>query len=150
MFWFILRRNWWKITKTLIVGSFVLFAVLFASIFYWFNNNIYNDSWFNEVIWKAKTERRSSGDPPSVCDSKRIYMAEDLQRRMLKKGMTRQEVMALLGRPSALWSVRDKSAMSYYLGCDRDIFTSIIIFEVKFDKHQRMISSSWYPEPTPP
>lgn len=146
MFWFILRRNWWKITKTFLLVGVLLFIGFSGWVYYALTNNVYNDWWFDKAIWKSKTEKSKTLQIGSVCDSKRIYMADDLQRRVLKKGMTRQQVQALLGRADAQATAQNKKSLNYYLGCS----WGIDIFEVEFDKHQKMIRSSWHGELTPP
>ena len=138
MFWFVLRRNWWKITKTLLLGGTLLFAGFCGYVFFALTNNVYNDWWFDEAIWKSQLEKSKTLQIISVCDSKRIYMADDLQRRVLKKGMTRQKVLALLGRPNAQNAAYSKISLAYYLGCDSDV----VVYEIEFDKHQKVINSS--------
>lgn len=146
MFWFVLRRNWWKITKTLLLGGTLLFAGFCGYVFFALTNNVYNDWWFDEAIWKNQPEKSKTLQIASVCDSKRIYMADDLQRRILKKGMTRQQVQVLLGRADAQATAQNKKSLNYYLGCS----WGIDIFEIEFDKQQKMIRSSWHGELTPP
>ena len=136
MFWFVLRRNWWKITKTLLLGGTLLFAGFCGYVFFALTNNVYNDWWFDEAIWKNQPKTTSDRD-------NRMYMSEDLQQRILKKGMTRQQIRALLGRPDAQDFAQNKKSLYYHLGSD----WHLVLLEIEFDKHDKMLSSSLF---TPP
>ena len=50
----------------------------------------------------------------------RVYMVDDLLTRYKLSGMTRQEIVQLLGDPSETWYFKEENNIVYYLGTNED------------------------------
>jgi hypothetical protein len=67
-------------------------------------------------------------------ECKRGDMAYDLKKRILARGVSKQDVMILLGRPS----LEDSNAIEYDLGKCMHVYHALRIY---FDENSRLINS---------
>ncbi len=69
---------------------------------------------FNEYKSHISTERWLNNP------GERVYMVDDLLTRYKLSGMTRQEIVQLLGDPSETWYFKEENNIVYYLGTNED------------------------------
>jgi hypothetical protein len=118
----------------LIKASSVVFAVITVLItivfFSWwmFKDPImFGSEKFDQVKWMQSLATINT-------ECKRGDMAYDLQKNILSKGVKREAVTALLGRPS----YEEKNAMEYDLGKCMHVYHGLLIF---FDDDNKLVQS---------
>jgi hypothetical protein len=84
---------------------------------------------FNSVQWKAVARTSSNGKI-------RGRMIDDLLQAHNIKGMTRAQLLALLGNDDNSKGKPTKGDLTYYLGSDR--FMGMVFLEVIFDRNDRV------------
>jgi hypothetical protein len=103
-----------RVVVQAVVGGVVGLFIAFFGWEYVVDSLQYNvEFWlepFESAVWKA--EKPTGG----IQHTERRCMIRDLSRRHLKRGMTRAEVVALLGEPRGLHGAR---TMDYWLGYPR-------------------------------
>lgn len=116
--------------KKLIIIYFVLIViVLFGGIYYFLISlSIINRQEFDSNLWKKETDRR-------------IYMLSDLEEKYLRKGMSKKEVILLLGSPDGLFPDGDnftwKNKTGYDLG---EVHLDKCDYVLIFNQKQEVIS----------
>ncbi len=113
------------------------FALLAASPFLFFAGWVAVDAVqerlsrrpFNSVEWKAAARTSSNYEV-------RGRMIDDLLRTHNLKGMTRAQLLALLGEDDNSKGKPTKGGMTYHLGSDG--FMGIVFLEVAFDRSNRV------------
>lgn len=118
----------------LIKWSSIIFAVLTLIItvvfFGWwmFKDSIeFGSEKFDQVKWMQYA-------PNLQNECKRGEMAYDLQKNILTRGLRRDEVTAMLGRPS----YEEANAINYDLGKCMHVYHGLLVY---FDANNRLINS---------
>ena len=107
-------------------GAIVYLAVIFYPAF----NNPFNDLSFNREIWRS-----ADGQNPRCPRGQMIY---DLQTKYLSKGMTRDEVIRLLGKPDFESANQINYMIGFWTGFMKiDIDT----FDLHFDRNNKLMSA---------
>jgi hypothetical protein len=109
-------------TVFLFVGLILL--LFFARQLYGLFNNPFNDKRFSREVW---LEHANSKDP----DNPRGRMASDLRRRILRDGMSKEQVIEFLGEPDFS---ADDNAYKYNLGAWSGFRIDYDPFDVYFDE----------------
>ena len=100
-------------------------ASRFLSDFYGLVNNPFNDRRFSEKEWK---EFHLSDEP----NNPRGRMAYDIRDHVLKTGMKRQDVLAILGQPDLY---EGQEYISYNLGMWSGFRMDYDSLDIHFDEH---------------
>ncbi len=102
-------KTWWGKVIAVLVALFISLSVV-VGFYLWQLSGIFPDNInFNPVLWQTSTTDEQ--------DTPRCLMKSDLEQNHLKLGMTRAEVIALLGNEGI-----SEQGLSYYLGfCDFSI-----------------------------
>ncbi len=115
----------------ILAGAFAVFTVLVTIVFF---------------SWWAMRERLSFGDQPfdpvrwmapidTAHPCTRGDMVRDVKQRLLHRGMSKTEIMVLLGRPA--WE--DEAQIEYDLGfCHGDVHG----LRLYFDQQERLVHSA--------
>lgn len=110
-------------------------AVVVSAGIVWYALNLhevldepFDDLCFDQEAWRAQ---HNSSDP----DNPRGKMVADLQRRCLRKGMTRQEVLDLLGEPDF---AKEPTLFMYNLGAWSGFRIDYDTLDVHFDTDGRL------------
>jgi hypothetical protein len=114
------------------LAVFALASILAAGVLYGIHRRYYGNIKFNRQQWIASADRGA--------DNPRLRMYKDLQQRYLRKGMTRQEVRHLLGKPD--YDSSSKDVDSYFLGVLGLMSVDATILEVHYDKADRVVSTA--------
>jgi len=85
-------------------------AVLLLAFLAWFLFPILNIPYSKERWVAYKTYERII----TVTDRQR--MTDDLIKNHLKVGMSKEQIMALLGKPSLVWEYKEDRSFEYYVG----------------------------------
>ena len=121
------QKKWLRILLWL-AGGLTLIAVIAAGvigyIFYDLINNPFNDRRFQETVWK---EYYQNDDP----DNPRGNMAYHLRDKVLKAGMSMDEVRAILGNPD--YSETENS-LQYNLGMWSGFRMDYDSFDIYFEE----------------
>lgn len=107
-------------------GTILVFSLGVLILFqYWMQgfNNPFNDLPFDQKTWASNANSRDNDNP-------RGLMADDLLRKHLRKGMTRNQVQALLGEPDFSSS---SNPWEYMLGCWSGFRMDADTLDVYFD-----------------
>jgi hypothetical protein len=118
-------KTWWG--KTILVLT-VLFLLLGAYIAYslWQLNQIFPDGVaFDPALWRTA----DTGEQ----DNPRCLMQADLEQNHLKLGMTKAEVISLLGEPE-----RAEQTTSYYLGFCNPFGVDAVALGLEFDSNDKL------------
>lgn len=112
-------------------AALVIFTILLTIVFFiWWafkDQFVFNGEPFDQAKWIQLA-------PNTKNECKRGDMAYDLQQNILTKGVQREAVTALLGRPA----FEEKNAIEYDLGKCMHVYHGLLIF---FDENNRLISS---------
>jgi hypothetical protein len=100
------------------IGTLLVGAIMFASLF----APPFEERPFSQDIWLAN---HNNPDPLNP----RVEMADDLMKHHLRKGMSRRDVLRLLGRPDRL---DEQRRVSYHIGM-QGFVTDPGQLEVEFD-----------------
>ncbi|MEK9826107.1 MAG: hypothetical protein VW395_07515 [Methylotenera sp.] len=113
-------------TAALVIFTIVLTIVFF--IWWAFKDQfVFNGEPFDQAKWiQLATSTKN--------ECKRGDMAYDLQQNILTRGVPREAVTALLGRPA----FEEKNAIEYDLGKCMHVYHGLLIF---FDENNRLINS---------
>lgn len=107
------------------------FTVVLTIVFFtWWamkDSVVFGNEKFDQVKWIQDAATIQT-------ECKRGDMAYDLQQRVLARGVPRQAVMALLGRPS----YEDNTTIEYDLGKCMHVYHGLRIF---FDENNRLLHS---------
>lgn len=120
-----------RIMSTLAIGFAVLTVLITVVFFGWWamrEQLVFGHEHFDPVRWMAPVSNQKS-----ACD--RGNMVLDIQQRLLKPGMTRGEVTALLGRPA--WD--DPTQIEYELGVCVWVVHGLRVY---FDANEKLTHSS--------
>lgn len=112
-------------------AALVVFTILLTIVFFiWWafkDKFVFNGEPFDQVKWiQLATSTKN--------ECKRGDMAYDLQQNILSKGVQREAVTALLGRPA----FEEKNSIEYDLGKCMHVYHGLLIF---FDENNRLINS---------
>ncbi|HQS38186.1 MAG TPA: hypothetical protein PK571_08125, partial [Methylotenera sp.] len=112
-------------------AALVIFTILLTIVFFiWWafkDKFVFNGEPFDQVKWiQLATSTKN--------ECKRGDMAYDLQQNILSKGVQREAVTALLGRPA----FEEKNSIEYDLGKCMHVYHGLLIF---FDENNRLINS---------
>lgn len=124
---------WSKSLATLAAICFIVFAGWYYDKLL---NNHFDDWWFDQTIWQAQ-----SNSTIGNIENPRGKMVHDLRQRVLKPGMPRKQVLALLGPPDA---GQTRSSLSYYVGWWSGFRMDPDIFKIEFDKSDRLLKAYSY------
>lgn len=119
-----------KLIKTASIALAIFTLVLTIVFFIWWafkDKFVFNGEKFDQVKWI-----QLSNSTKNEC--KRGDMAYDLQQNILARGVRREAVTALLGRPA----FEEPNAIEYDLGKCMHVYHGLIIF---FDDQNRLINS---------
>lgn len=93
---------------------------------------------FDRAIWLSASGTDRTDNP-------RRPMAEDLQRRLLHKGMTRRQVEAIIGKPDSTSEYdRERGIEDYRLGYWSFLGDDVSDLQVYYDKHGTLIRTQIY------
>ncbi len=111
--------------------TFAVFTLILTIVFFtWWafkDKFVFNGDKFEQVKWiQLATSTKN--------ECKRGDMAYDLQQNILTRGVKREAVTALLGRPA----IEENNAIEYDLGKCMHVYHGLLIF---FDEHNRLINS---------
>jgi hypothetical protein len=114
----------------LILAALVLVAATgYAGLRWWkLRANHYDDQPFERQVWLSNAGSSDQKNP-------RGLMAYDVQKRFLKRGMTREAVQKVLGKPDA---VKSERLYSYNIGNWGGCFLCAEVLEIGFDKNGRL------------
>lgn len=113
-------------TAALVVFTVVLTIVFF--IWWTFKDRfVFNGEKFDQVKWIQLATTTKN-------ECRRGDMAYDLQQNILTRGVQREAVTALLGRPA----FEDERSVEYDLGKCMHVYHGLLIF---FDENNRLINS---------
>jgi hypothetical protein len=112
-------------------AALVIFTILLTIVFFiWWtfkDRFVFNGEPFDQAKWiQLATSTKN--------ECKRGDMAYDLQQNILTRGVPREAVTALLGRPA----FEEKNAIEYDLGKCMHVYHGLLIF---FDENNRLINS---------
>lgn len=111
--------------------TFAVFTLILTIVFFiWWafkDKFVFNGDKFDQVKWIQLA-------PTTKNECKRGDMAYDLQQNILTRGVKREAVTALLGRPA----IEESNAIEYDLGKCMHVYHGLLIF---FDEHNRLINS---------
>jgi len=115
-------------TASMIFAAFTLIVTIVFFIWWAFKDQlVFNGEKFDQVKWiQLATATRN--------ECKRGDMAYDLQQNILIRGVKREAVTALLGRPA----FEAENAIEYDLGKCMHVYHGLLIF---FDSQNRLINS---------
>ena len=112
-------------------AALVVFTILLTIVFFiWWafkDKFVFNGEKFDQVQWIQLATTTKN-------ECKRGDMAYDLQQNILSKGVQREAVTALLGRPA----FEEKNSIEYDLGKFMHVYHGLLIF---FDEQNRLINS---------
>lgn len=126
--------RYWTFWRILFVslGTIAFFAIAFISWQYWLiKGGVFRTSSFDATEWKSL----KVGTADSSCY--RGGMVRDIQRNVLRVGLTREEVEQLLGAPDAS---RD-SIHEYVLGMCSGWRIDFDTLDVRFDSTGRLLTT---------
>jgi len=110
---------------------FAVFTIVLTIVFFtWWtfkDKFVFNGEKFDQVKWIQLATTTKN-------ECKRGDMAYDLQQNILTRGVKREAVTALLGRPA----FEEENAIEYDLGKCMHVYHGLLIF---FDEHNRLINS---------
>lgn len=101
----------------------VAFAGLIIYVRFYFFNNPFNDLRFDRNVWAAY---KDSSDP----NNPRGQMYEDMTKKVLKKGMSKEEVVTLLGEPDFS---KEKLIFKYNIGAWSGFRIDYDTLDIHFD-----------------
>jgi hypothetical protein len=112
-------------------AALVIFTLLLTIVFFiWWafkDRFVFNGEPFDQAKWiQLATSTKN--------ECKRGDMAYDLQQNILTRGVPREAVTALLGRPA----FEEKNAIEYDLGKCMHVYHGLLIF---FDEQNRLVNS---------
>ena len=103
----------------------------------WFYHTFFNDPfddwWFDAKIWKSQHNKSTSDNP-------RGKMASDLKNRVIKPGMTKTQILQMLGPPDFS---QNEATFTYNLGSWSGFRMDGDVFDVDFNKSGRVKSVGW-------
>ncbi len=112
-------------------AGLVIFTLLLTIVFFtWWafkDRFVFNGEPFDQAKWIQLATTTKN-------ECKRGDMAYDLQQNILTRGVPREAVTALLGRPA----FEEKNAIEYDLGKCMHVYHGLLIF---FDENNRLINS---------
>ena len=112
-------------------AALVIFTILVTIVFFiWWafkDQFVFNGEPFDQAKWIQLATTTKN-------ECKRGDMAYDLQQNILTRGVPREAVTALLGRPA----FEEKNAIEYDLGKCMHVYHGLLIF---FDENNRLINS---------
>ncbi len=117
---------------TFVVASLIAIVVGLIGVIYFYDQNPFDDALFDGAVWRTEATN-------TTIDNLRGPMTEDLRKRFLRSGSSKQEILKLLGPPDAA----DREGFSsYWIGAwgrDRIEFDSL---NLAFDDQGCLIASS--------
>lgn len=116
--------NWLSIA---LAAFTVVLTVVFFSWWAMKDSIVFGNEKFDQVKWM---EHAASIET----ECKRGDMAYDLQQRVLGRGLPKEAVALILGRPS----YEDAVSVEYDLGKCMDVYHGLLIF---FDENNRLVNS---------
>lgn len=119
-----------KLIKTASIALAVFTLLLTIVFFIWWafkDKFVFSGEKFDQVKWIQLATTTKN-------ECKRGDMAYDLQQNILTRGVKREAVTALLGRPA----FEEENAIEYDLGKCMHVYHGLLIF---FDEHNRLINS---------
>ncbi len=120
--------SWQRRTRKMLAG--VVVSVLLVSVGFllflrcFIFPNPFNDQRFNQSLWAAYS---GSTDP----NNPRGQMYEDLTKKKLKKGMSKQDILTLLGEPDFS---KDETVFKYNLGAWSGFRIDYDSLDIEFDQ----------------
>ena len=105
----------------------LLITIVFFSWWMFKDQLMFGGDKFNQIKWMQSVSTINS-------ECKRGDMAYDLQKNILSKGVNREAVMVLLGRPS----YEEKNAIEYDLGKCMFVYHGLLVF---FDDNNNLVQS---------
>jgi hypothetical protein len=123
------RSKTWPQRAAAIIVCIALFAVLYAGWQYWlYSGGIFRTSGFNEAAWKKLNLR--TGDVSCY----RGGMAADMRVNILRVGLPKSRVEALLGAPD----IKRMHVYGYALGMCSGLRIDLDSLDVHFDAEDRI------------
>lgn len=119
-----------RLIKLASIALAVFTLILTIIFFIWWafkDKLVFNDEKFDQIKWIQLAVNTTD-------ECKRGDMAYDLQQNILKRGVNREAVTALLGRPA----MEEGNAIEYDLGKCMHVYHGLLIY---FDEHNRLINS---------
>ncbi len=119
-----------KLVKIASIAFAILTLIVTIVFFGWWafkDEIVFNDDKFDQVKWIQLATNTQN-------ECKRGDMAHDLRQNILTRGVEREAVTILLGRPS----LEEKNVIEYDLGKCMHAYHGLLIF---FDEHDRLINS---------
>lgn len=119
-----------KLIKNATIAFAVFTLILTIVFFIWWafkDRFVFSSEKFDQVKWIQLATTTKN-------ECKRGDMAYDLQQNILARGVPREAVTALLGRPA----FEEDNAIEYDLGKCMHVYHGLLIF---FDKNNRLINS---------
>ncbi len=111
--------------------AFTVFTLILTVVFFtWWmfkDKFVFNGEKFDQVKWIQLAVNTKN-------ECKRGDMAYDLQQNILTRGVQREAVTALLGRPA----FEEENAIEYDLGKCMHVYHGLLIY---FDQNNRLINS---------
>lgn len=108
-----------------VVVSVLLLSVGFLLFLRFFIfQNPFNDQRFNQSLWAAYSGSTAPNNP-------RGQMYEDLTKKNLKKGMSKQDVLTLLGEPDVS---KEETVFTYNLGAWSGFRIDYDSLDIEFDQ----------------
>ncbi|MHB0998772.1 MAG: hypothetical protein ACYC27_05945 [Armatimonadota bacterium] len=124
----------------------LVLVILVSALMFWsFMTSPFNDKQFSREVWIASAD--------IIQNNPRINMADDIRRRIIKRGMSREEVVRILGKPDG--SQKDpeylkpgiSEVIEYYLGyTDYPIAIAMdpYILYIHLDKSGHVVRVEYY------
>lgn len=91
----------------------------------------YDDKEFDQALWKSYTP------DDYLADSPRLPMAADLQQNYIKPGMTRDQIVKLLGEPGN----HSEEVYIYGLGKSDGLWPRLYFLDVYFDSSEKVVEA---------
>jgi hypothetical protein len=105
----------------------VLITIVFFTWWMFKDQIMFGGEKFDQIKWMQSVATINT-------ECKRGDMAYDLQKNILSKGVKREAVMVLLGRPS----YEEKNAIEYDLGKCMFVYHGLLVF---FDDNNKLVQS---------
>ncbi len=116
-----------KITSIVLAVITMLITIVFFVWWMFKDQLMFGNEKFDQVKWMQSTATINT-------ECKRGDMAYDLQKNILSKGVNREAVMVLLGRPS----YEEKNVIEYDLGRCMHVYHGLLVL---FDDNNHLVQS---------
>jgi hypothetical protein len=116
-----------NVSSIILAAITLLITIVFFSWWMFKDQLMFGSEKFDQVKWMQSVATINT-------ECKRGDMAYDLQKNLLSKGVKREAVMALLGRPS----YEEKNVIEYDLGKCMFVYHGLLVF---FDDNNAIVQS---------